>query len=565
MATLTDQVIMPGSDYQAICDATRTLTGKIGTLKSGEIAAQLNSVTPEKETWVLNDGQIDNIPSFSGAVKFTSFGTDFFGISTTAVSIIYWNDVDGEEVTVAAEEGAWASPQYRKLVFDTPPTGDLLTWLQFMGVKQPANLSVQPSKDVTITSNGTTEITPDAPYDVMKKANLTVNVESSTSVSPKDINFYDYDGTLVAAWELSELAGKTALPDYPTHDGLTCQGWNWTLADLKAENAKMNVGAMYITTDGKTRIYITLQEGRTSPMLGIRLEGTVTVDWGDGTTPDTLTGTNIINAKWTPTHNYASPGDYVITLTVNNGTFGIFGDSGGNLLRYTSGSDNRNYAYWSAIRRIFLGSGITTIYKNAFQYYRGLTQITLPSSITGIGSYVFSGCNSLTQITLPSGITDIGLNMFANSYSLARIILPSSITDIDNYAFSACYSLAQITLPNSVTTINISAFNNCNSLTQITLPSGVTSISNYAFASCGSLTQITLPSGVTSIGSYAFQACYGIAFYDFTACTAVPTLSNKNAFNGIPADCKIRVPAALLDEWKAATNWATYASKIVGV
>lgn len=80
-----------------------------------------------------------------------------------------------------------------------------------------------------------------------------------------------------------------------------------------------------------------------------------------------------------------------------------------------------------------------------------------------------------------------------------------------------------------------------------------------------SLAQITLPSGVTSINADAFYNCYGMAFYDFTACTAVPTLSNKNAFNGIPADCEIRVPAALADEWKAATNWATYANYIVGV
>ena len=38
-----------------------------------------------------------------------------------------------------------------------------------------------------------------------------------------------------------------------------------------------------------------------------------------------------------------------------------------------------------------------------------------------------------------------------------------------------------------------------------------------------------------------------------------------NAFNNISADCEIRVPAALADEWKAATNWSTYADHIVGV
>ena len=54
-------------------------------------------------------------------------------------------------------------------------------------------------------------------------------------------------------------------------------------------------------------------------------------------------------------------------------------------------------------------------------------------------------------------------------------------------------------------------------------------------------------------------------YYDFSTHTSVPTLSNTNAFTDIPADCEIRVPAALYDSWKSATNWSTYASKIVGV
>ena len=386
------------------------------------------------------------------------------------------------------------------------------------------------------------------------------------AVSPKDINFYDYDGTCVAAWSLAELAGKTALPDYPTHEGLTCQGWNWTLADLKAGNAKMNVGAMYITSDGKTRIYITLQEGRTSPMLGICPNGTVTVDWGDGTTPDTLTGTSVVDTvQWTPTHNYAAPGDYVITLTVN-GTFGVIGDSGGGkLLRYTSGSDYRNKAYQNAIQRVFLGNGITSIGDYTFSSCYSLAQITLPSGITSIGNYAFLYCYSLAQITLPSGLTSIVTQAFFGCYSLAQITLPSGITSNGDSTFSNCYSLAQITLPSGITSIGKTTFSNCNSLAQITLPSDVTSIGAQAFSSCYSLAQITLPSGITSINNYAFHNCYSVAFYDFTACTAVPTLSNSNAFTKIPADCEIRVPAALLDEWKAATNWATYANQIVGV
>ena len=298
----------------------------------------------------------------------------------------------------------------------------------------------------------------------------------TTPGAPGDITFYDYDGTIVTSWTLEELATKTALPDYPSHEGLTCQGWNWSLADLKTANRKMNVGAMYITDDGKTRIYIRLEEGRTSPMLGVCPNGTVTVDWGDGTTPDTLTGTDTTVVKSTPNHAYAAPGEYVIKLTVD-GTMGFYGDSssiaGGAILLYSSGSDDRNYAYRNSVQKIEIGNGVTNI-----------------------GSSAFNGCHSLTSITIPNGIA---------------------------------------------------------------------SIEQYAFYTCYSLTSITIPDGVTSIEQYAFYRCSSVAFYDFTAFTAVPTLSNTNAFSKIAADCQIRVPASLVDAWKAATNWSTYANYIVGV
>lgn len=42
---LTDFVIMPGSDYQAICDAVRTKTGSTDTLKSGDIPTQIEGIS----------------------------------------------------------------------------------------------------------------------------------------------------------------------------------------------------------------------------------------------------------------------------------------------------------------------------------------------------------------------------------------------------------------------------------------------------------------------------------------------------------------------------------------
>lgn len=42
---LTDEVLMPGADYQAICNAVRALTGGATALKSGDIAPALAGVS----------------------------------------------------------------------------------------------------------------------------------------------------------------------------------------------------------------------------------------------------------------------------------------------------------------------------------------------------------------------------------------------------------------------------------------------------------------------------------------------------------------------------------------
>lgn len=41
---LTDYVIMPGSDYQALCDKIREKTGKTGILKSGDLVTEVEEV-----------------------------------------------------------------------------------------------------------------------------------------------------------------------------------------------------------------------------------------------------------------------------------------------------------------------------------------------------------------------------------------------------------------------------------------------------------------------------------------------------------------------------------------
>ena len=51
---------------------------------------------------------------------------------------------------------------------------------------------------------------------------------------------------------------------------------------------------------------------------------------------------------------------------------------------------------------------------------------------------------------------------------------------------------------------------------------------------------------------------------DFSRATAVPALTSLSGLS-IPADCEIKVPLALYEEWLAATNWAGYADYITYV
>ena len=255
----------------------------------------------------------------------------------------------------------------------------------------------------------------------------------SGSVSPKEVNFYDYDGTLVAAYTVAESKALTALPDGPVHEGLVFQGWNWTLDKVKALTMPMNVGAMYITDDGKTRLYIRIAaEGRMNVPLYFSqtVAGGVTIDWGDGSDAQTLAGTGNVNT----THTYQGVGDYVITLDPADGcTLGLGVGSSSYCVMGSTG--NNGIVYCNMLQKVELGRSVTSISSYAFGSCYSLSSITIPDGVTNIGSYAFGSCYSLASITIPDGATSIGNNAFYSCYSLASVTIPDGVTSIGDNAF----------------------------------------------------------------------------------------------------------------------------------
>lgn len=390
------------------------------------------------------------------------------------------------------------------------------------------------------------------------------------TVLPKDVNFYDYDGMIVDSYTAAEFASLSSLPVNPSHDGLIAQGWNWSLPDAKTyveTYGSLSIGQNYTTDDGNTRIYISLEDGRLSPTIGIAVNGTATIDWGDGTT-DTITGTNLTTVINTQ-HTYASAGQYTITLSTS-GTIGIVGSNtyGSELLWKNSTVANENIVYQGAIRKVELGSQIRSIGTSAFNNCKLLESINIPTTLvtsgtTSLGGRAFYICESLKALIVPSNV--IALNNGA-VYACRNMAVLSVPKDMNNLGTSTINTsgVVNFEVPQSVTSIGSSMFYGCVHMRKIVMPSGITSILNDAFNGCNNLSTIEIPATVQSIGTNAFANCVGIKEYHFRA-TTPPTLAGTNAFTNIPSDSVIYVPSESLPAYQAASNWSTYASKMIGV
>lgn len=201
------------------------------------------------------------------------------------------------------------------------------------------------------------------------------------------------------------------------------------------------------------------------------------------------------------------------------------------------------YTNRSKIKRVVVGSGVTSIGDSAFAC-SSLTSVSIGDSVTSIGEKAFSVCNRLTSVTIPDSVTSIDqlafygcsnltgfqvdpqnrnycsidgvifdkskktLVLYPSGNPASDYVIPSSVTSIGEKAFYHCSrNLANITIPNSVTSIGDSAFSGCSSLTSVIIPDSVTSIGDDAFSSCRSLTSVTISNSVTSIGKSVFANC----------------------------------------------------------
>lgn len=147
-------------------------------------------------------------------------------------------------------------------------------------------------------------------------------------------------------------------------------------------------------------------------------------------------------------------------------------------------------SYLSSISTVVIGTGITSIGRNAFGGCSNLSSVSLPSDITKIEESAFRGCGSLANIDIPSGVTYIGGEAFYDC-GLTSITIPSGVTEIKSETFNSCFFLASINLPDGLTTIGDMAFYDCMALSSIEIPANVTVIGFNSFKQCDALNEVT--------------------------------------------------------------------------
>lgn len=204
--TTVVEYLTTDTDLIKVANAIRAKSGTTAKLSFPDGFALAISSIPTgapggaKETWVLNN-TINTASAFSFSVSFVSNSASYTGLKTGTLTpsgrnLLYINSSGSSTVVYGADVTTWEPPAHRKLTFDAPPTGALLTWLQANGVKQPDDTAVQDTKAVTITSNGTVSVTPDAPYDALKKVDVTVDVASGGGTETTSVDVYGGSETI---------------------------------------------------------------------------------------------------------------------------------------------------------------------------------------------------------------------------------------------------------------------------------------------------------------------------------------------------------------------------------
>ena len=321
--------------------------------------------------------------------------------------------------------------------------------------------------------------------------------------------------------------------------------------------------------------------------------GNIYIDWGDGSSPDTISSGAATNTD----HTFTTGGT-ACSLGYNTWKITITSDSGTRITNCNVISNSTNFSeYPSGLLEAWYGDTTIITANNYFSEQSGiattpwftyLEYVKLPEGMTATDSLLrvfFNGCRMLKKVDMPISCPDnqtLQETFYECNSLVDPIIFPQDMTGVTraDQTFFNCYALQGViyppTFPNCTTLSRVHqnnwalgecilpilenciewslAFNACQSLKSINIPkwksSGTITLTS-AFANCSSLESITLPNDTTSAttivmgnmftNAYVIKSIIfppnvkvsGSLFQSFQNCSALVYLSFPNDISDV--------------------------------
>lgn len=219
-----------------------------------------------------------------------------------------------------------------------------------------------------------------------------------------------------------------------------------------------------------------------------------------------------------------------------------------------------------------------TLKKDAIKYKDTTGQMKSTGMLcpVGIGSlvdpvdYLAAVCNRTITEIVNDKVTQITQSFQSGNTNLTKVDLPL-LTDLPRLAFYQCSNLTEVNLP-CITALTEGCIQGTK-IIELYLPELVTNASNdygYNFAYSHQLKKVILPKFAGTFKSSAFRSCSRLTTVILGGDTVCP-LADTNVFKDTPIAGRtnltngelgyVYVKSALVEEYKSATNWSTYADQ----
>lgn len=426
-----------------------------------------------------------------------------------------------------------------------------------------------------------------------------------------DVCFWDYDGTLLRNISVAQAHSLSELPTPPAHDGLTFLGWNYTLEQVNACEYPIDVGAMYVPSDGKTHLHLSVTKASylAVPMNFVQtVANGVSIDWGDGSAAETVSGTGVVQV----THTYSAIGEYDVVITVADGCTMTLG--GGTYKLSFIGNNTSTYRRY--LTELYIGYNVEIntygVYANSY-----MTTLTMPNTITTLPQYGTASLGYLRQFTIPNSVTALASDAvnsvgsataippgaisipenisveassvtsgFFNRLSIPktitvipnrfggffyygkRLFMSNKVTAIGDYVLSGWHKLRKVDLPECLTSLGNNNMYDCYGLTEFKIPKSLTAIGDYFGYSAFSLRELFIPASVATVGSNFFYSDHGMQRIVIEGTTTFSASISKYSqlqeiiYLSETPPSELVVNATGLDSWCPDSAYDTYLAKV---